>query len=332
MAQEMNQREILVAIRDDAEFSVGLRAWIERREALRADGADELDAADEESLIRLFRDARARIAMQDARQDSIEELIRQTIEQTAAIRADTAAMRLRMDKFDAQMAESDKRFAEFQARMDASDKRFAAFEARMDESDKRFIEFQARMDASDKRFAAFEARMDEHADYMRRVDQNQQRLGGRLGNMRGSDIEGELLVECEQIMAAAFGCDEIDILRSARGGAHGIVGGVGGFFEARMRNARRRGRISSDEYRSLRQADLVARGRFDGGKAPVWLVIEASGAIDIRDVGRARDRAAIFTNLENADAVGMVYGYHIPENVDSYAKECNVRVIIAQGP
>lgn len=304
MAQEMSQREILVAIRDDAEFGVGLRVWIERREALRAGGADELDAIDEESLIRLFRDARARIAAQDARQDSIEELIRQTIEQTAAIRADTAAMRARMD--------------EFSARMDASDVKFA--------------EFQARMDASDKRFAAFERRMDEHAEYMRRVDLNQQRLGGRIGNMRGSDLEGELLKGCDQILDDAFGCAESDVMWSARGGPAGRVGYLGGLLDARMRNARRRGLMTREQYRSLRSVDLIARGRYDGGKPPVWVAVEASGSIGMVDIDRARERVAILGALENVKAEGMVYGYFIPSSARDYARECGVSVIIADEP
>lgn len=311
MAQEMSQREILVAIRDDAEFGLGLRVWIERRHALRADGADELDAIDEESLIRLFRDARARIAAQDARQDSIEELIRQTIEQTAAIRGDTAAMRVRMD--------------EFSARMDA-------FSARMEESDRRFAAFEARMDESDRKFAEFQARMDEHAEYMRRVDRNQQRLGARIGNMRGSDLEGELLKGCDRIMGDIFDCVESDVMWSARGGPAGMVGYLGRLLDARMRSARRRGQITTEQYKSLRSADLIARGRFDGGKPPVWVAVEASASIDMMDIDRAWDRAVILGALENVKAEGMVYGYSIPASMREYAQECGVSVIIADEP
>lgn len=284
---------IAAAMQSDPKVNAAMTEWLDERYPVEI--SETITSAGVRDALRLMlAEARERADAQDRRLDRMSELIAHVVD-----------------------------------RQDAADARFEAFMVEMGEMR---AENNARFASIEQGLSDIRGQLAEHSDWLARLDRNMQRMGGRIGNMRGSDLDGELLKGCDRIMGDAFGCVESDVIWSARGGSAGMVGYLGRLLDARMRNARRRGQITTEQYKSLRSADLIARGRYDGGKPPVWVAVEASASIDMMDIDRAWDRAVILGALENVKAEGMVYGYSIPASMREYAQECGVSVIIADEP
>jgi len=137
---------------------------------------------------------------------------------------------------------------------------------------------EAMADAQTRTTAALEV-------MIQKVDQLTSQVGALVD--RVGDHEGQLL-ELEYIRKAAgrFG----RIARRVRVLDPGVL-------VNRLDDAMDDGRLTFEEWNALLNTDFVAEGRRSEDQAEVYLLVEVSSAIDIRDLERARDRSSALAKL-----------------------------------
>ena len=182
------------------------------------------------------------------------------------------------------------------------------------------------------RMDAFEKRMDEFANEMRVVHRRLGRLEDWVGTLWGRDLEGRLAMEFDGICYREFGLIRTDLAWSAFWGSGNFPQGGATAFRDRMRGAVEDGAIDYDEFIRLTSADAIGRGFVKETYEGVWLVAEASGAIGLEDVTRARDRADILARVEAGEVRAFVYGYRIGDSVRAAAEKFEVAVALRAQP
>ena len=91
--------------------------------------------------------------------------------------------------------------------------------------------------------------------------------------------------------------------------------------------AEEEGRISSEERAQMLQVDAVVRARYQR-RYPVYLVIEISEGVGLRDVERARERAGIWAKIHPQDMVWpMVAGRFVAPEAHARAREQGVLIL-----
>ena len=84
-----------------------------------------------------------------------------------------------------------------------------------------------------------------------------------------------------------------------------------GIFAENLERAFEEGSITSYEDDRLFDTDMIARGLRTSDGATVYVAVEASGVISVRDIDRARESANVLTKLYSAPAIPAVYGFDI---------------------
>lgn len=282
--------EIANAMKNDERVNAALTEWLDERYPIGI--SEGVSTAGLKDAIRLvLEEARERAGAQDRRQDRVDELIAHVIK-----------------------------------RQDEADARFNAFMGEM-------VEMRADNNAL---FASIEenlkdirAQQAEHSDSLARIDRNVQRMGARISNMRGAEIERRLRRDMQTILINRFGCRRGEIVWIGSASVFASRDAALGGFRAKIEAAVDEGRISSDEFIGLEAADLIAKGALKSDGSEMWFIGEASGAISEDDVDRANDRAVALANLEGVRARAFVYGEYIDEAVADYASAGDVAVIVA---
>ena len=109
------------------------------------------------------------------------------------------------------------------------------------------------------------------------------------------------------------------------------VASATGDFLSRV-SAMRGGPLSDDAYLSLLSADVIARGTTKCDYTPACFVGEASGAIEERNVRRAKPRADILGVIQSEPSSAFTYGLHIRDPVRSLAEDMGVEIVIVATP
>ena len=180
------------------------------------------------------------------------------------------------------------------------------------------------------RMDAFEKRMDEFATEMRVTHRRLGRLEDRLETLWGRDLEGRLAIEFGGVCYREFGLFRTDLAWSAFWGSGDFPQGGATAFRDRMRGAVDDGAIDYDEFIRLTSADAIGQGLDKATYQGVWMVAEASGAIGLEDVTRARDRADILVRVESEEVRAFVYGYRIGDSVRAAAERFGVEIALRQ--
>ncbi len=76
--------------------------------------------------------------------------------------------------------------------------------------------------------------------------------------------------------------------------------------------------------------DIIVRAQRRADRSPVWLAVEASGAIHRRDIERARQSADSLAAAFRQDAIAVVAGYEIDPEENRQADDAGVEVLIVE--
>lgn len=227
------------------------------------------------------------------------------------------------------LQESQKRMEDLLAhvveRQDAMEKRQDAMEERQDA-------FERRMDAFSERMDAFSERMDALIEEMRIMNRRVGALEGRVGDLWGRDLERELARYFRRITARYFGAIQSRVSWSVF-----VGGGVQGDsrvveFEANVEKAQGDGVIGFTDADELFRADFVGHGYVRPEYSKIWFLAEASAAINLDDVEKARDRAEILRKVEDGNVEPFVYGYRIIPDAEREAQRSKVTVVLRPLP
>ena len=227
------------------------------------------------------------------------------------------------------LQESQKRMEDLLAhvveRQDAMEKRHDAFERRM-------YAFSERMDAFSERMDMFSDHIDAIVEEMRTMNRRVGVLEGRVGDLWGRDLERELARDFRRVAARYFGAARARVSWSVF-----VGGGVQGDsrvaeFEANVEKAEDAGVIGFAEGDELFRADFVGHGYIRPEYSKIWFLAEASAAINLDDVERARDRAEILRKVEGGKVEPFVYGYRIIPDAEREAQRSKVTVVLRPLP
>lgn len=94
----------------------------------------------------------------------------------------------------------------------------------------------------------------------------------------------------------------------------------------RLDDLEEEGLISSDERNWLVAADLVARALREGRE--VWVVAEVASTVEVGDVERAAEGAAVLARALGVEAVSAVAGRRVTAGAEALARERGVLVFI----
>lgn len=203
---------------------------------------------------------------------------------------------------------------------------------RQDAMEKRQDAMEKRHDAFERRMDAFSERMDAIVEEMRIMNRRVGVLEGRVGDLWGRDLERELARDFRRIAGRYFGAIQSRVSWSVF-----VGGGVQGDsrvveFEANVEKAQSDGVIGFADADELFRADFVGHGYVRPEYSKIWFLAEASAAINLDDVEKARDRAEILRKVEDGNVEPFVYGYRIISNAEREAQRSKVTVVLRPLP
>ena len=99
-------------------------------------------------------------------------------------------------------------------------------------------------------------------------------------------------------------------------------------FISRVEDAADAGVITDDQEDRIKQTDLIMRSRRKSDGSRVWIAVEASGTIGLRDIWRAPETAAALRAVFDEDAIAVVVGYRIRDEDRARAKASGAIVLI----
>ena len=89
-------------------------------------------------------------------------------------------------------------------------------------------------------------------------------------------------------------------------------------------------RITEKQETRVFATDLILRAERRDDRATVWVAVEASNAIDARDVERAQESADALQAIFGDPALGAVMGYAIPDDHRRLAGARGVEVFVVE--
>jgi len=228
-------------------------------------------------------------------------LVKNLVEAQLRVEKRLEALEGRVDRLEAALtrlaeaqAETEKRLGELADRVDA----LARAQA---ETEKRLGELADRVDALARAQAETEKRLGELADRVGELDGFYQEVRfsrrapavlGRAGFRRVRPVPAEELF------------DLIDTLEE-------------------------QGRLLPEERNRLAETDLVVRARRDGQE--VWVAVEVSSTVDVRDARRAAESAALLARTLGVEAAAAVAGRRIGPKALREARRLNVLILVPTG-
>ncbi|MBI3978734.1 MAG: hypothetical protein HY331_11175 [Chloroflexi bacterium] len=274
-----------------------------------------------EDLLELPALVRELVAAQRRTDERLAELTRRTDERLAEL----AEAQRRTDERLAELAEAQRRtdehLAELTRRMD---ERFA--EARQ-YTDERFAEARRHTDERFAEMAEAQRRTDERlAELTRRTDERFAELAAAIAVLTGR----------VNVLTDRVGTLEGDMLEM-RYDRRGPI-----YFSRLARRLRvvdparlvdllddavERGRLTESERQAVLNADVVLSGRHREDQAEVYLLVEVSSRIDLEDIQRAVERAAILAKL-GRPVLPVVAGRRISPEVSDDARARGVHQVI----
>ena len=228
----------------------------------------------------------------------------EVLELPAKIAALTEQVALLSKEFASHAAETNTRLdslenhaAETNKRLDSLENHAAETNKRLDSLENHAAETNKRLDGMDKRMDTFDSKLD---------------------GVRGDALENKLPSSLRQRIGDALGLRRVRPIWLAR--SVGASGSREIEYERKAEEANDAGVITDKEEGRLLDTDMVVRGLRTSDGSAVYVAVEASGVIKIRDIERARSSADILSRIYGADAIPAVYGYRIAPQQERQAE------------
>ena len=281
----------------------------------------------------------ARQEQYDARQARTEAKQDQSDARLERIEASQERMEARQDQSDARLERMDAK----QDRMEATQAEMLEWQANADKRFDRIESSQERMEATqaemlqwqanaDVRFDRIESQQAETLQWQAKADTRFDRIEGRLGNLRGKDLEQQAINDFEYVAIHEFGVVRTGMIQVAALHLRIDPSQLVESYKARIAAACDNGLITYEEETELRRADFVARGYSRQDMSPVWFVAEVSGTIAFDDIRRAHERADILSRALSETVIPVAYGLRVSDRLRIVAETRGVRIAMRPKP
>ena len=156
-------------------------------------------------------------------------------------------------------------------------------------------------------FREFRASMEE---FRAETEQRFDNLTNIVNDLRGHMLESRMHTRLRQRLGRELDLDRVRVIWMPSGQGVQPQSRAEQFSE-NLEQALEIGQITSPEADRLLDTDMIVwTSRISDG-ATVYVAVEASGVIGVRDIDRARESARVLTKLYDAPAIPAVYGFSI---------------------
>lgn len=157
-----------------------------------------------------------------------------------------------------------------------------------------------------------------------RLDERVERLEVQVGRLSGDNLEFKLPRRVRPILSQRLGLRRARIMQSL------LMPESVDELSDPINDAYESGLITFAQESRLEDTDLILRARRRDGDDYVWVSVEASSVVTMRDISRARESAEVLQTVFGEDVVAAVCGYGIRAEDERRAEEIGVAVVIVQ--
>ena len=242
-----------------------------------------------------------------------------------ALAVQTAANTKAIAGLTVQTAANTKAIEELTARFDESSKRaearFKHIEARLDRVEARLDRVEARLDRVEARLERVEARLE-------RVEARLERVEDQLGILMGDRLERRATTIGPPRISQVLKLRRARIMHSTE-----LLTPHGDEFRDSLEMAEESGKITESDMERLFDTDLILHSRRrTGDRQTLWVAVEASTTIRVKDIARASDSADTLRAAFDEDAAGVVIGHRIRTEDRARADARGLTVILIRLP
>ncbi len=250
----------------------------------------------------------------EALTDTVETLrdLAGTLKPTAEVLQELAA--LVKNLVEAQLR-VEKRLEALEGRVDRLEAALTRLAEAQAETEKRLGELTERVDALARAQAETEKRLEELARAQAETEKRLEELAERVGELDGFYQEVRFSRRAPAVLGRA-GFRRVRPVPAEE------------LFDL-IDTLEEQGRLLPEERNRLAETDLVVRARRDGQE--VWVAVEVSSTVDVRDARRAAESAALLARILGAPAAAAVAGRRIGPKALREARRLNVLILVPTG-
>ena len=189
---------------------------------------------------------------------------------------------------------------------------------------------EGRMDGLEEGQHRLEGRMDGLEEGQRRLEgridgleEGQRNLQNTVGALVGDNLELKLPGRIVPLLSQKIRLRRAEIVRSPTTAMSSELADV-------IADAVDKGVLENWQESRIGLTDIIVRAQRRADRSPVWLAVEASGAIHRRDIERARQAADSLAAAFRQDAIAVVAGYEIDPEESRQADDVGVEVLIVE--
>ena len=141
------------------------------------------------------------------------------------------------------------------------------------------------------------------------AEQRLDTLTNRVDDLRGHLLEEKMARRLRQRLGRELSLSRVRVVWA--GGRYFQPQRRGEAFSDGVERALEEGQLTNDETDRLLDTDMIVHAPRMSDGATVYVAVEASGVIGVRDIDRARESANVLMKLYDAPAIPAVYGFDI---------------------
>ena len=194
---------------------------------------------------------------------------------------------------------------------------------RMDSIEEGQRRLEGRMDGLEGRMDGLEGRMDGLEEGQRNLQESVHRLEDRVGTLVGDNLELKLTGRIIPLLSQKIRLRRAEIVRSPTRALSSELADA-------IADAVDEGVIEDWQEARIGLTDIIIRAQRQSDRSAVWIAVEASSAIHLRDIERARQSADALAAVFHQDAVAVVAGNRIAHEESRQADATGVEALIAE--
>ena len=182
---------------------------------------------------------------------------------------------------------------------------------------------EGRMDSLEEGQRRIEGRMDSLEEGQRDLQESVHRLEDRVGAIVGDTFELKLPGRIIPLISQKIRLRKAEVVRSPTTSlSYEFADAIADAVDAGVLDERQESRIGL--------TDIIIRAQRRSDRTPVWLAVEASSAIHLRDIERARQSADALEAVFRQDAIAVVVGNRIDIEERRHAAAAGVEALIVE--
>ena len=125
-----------------------------------------------------------------------------------------------------------------------------------------------------------------------------------MAGLKGTDFENRLHRKIDSLMCQAFALRRPHVVQGT------LQSRDPGFFE-RVEDALEEGLITEEQRGRIADTDFILRAQRRADRASIWIAVEASNTVHVKDIQRVRATADTLGKVFNAETLAVTVGHGI---------------------